>query len=194
VKRRTALAALSTAALLAWLPAARAAEAFEILAVKLEPSADGQGWDLSADLAIALPATLEDAIARGIPLVFVVEFELLRTRWWWWDKTVAEASRAYRLTYHVLTRQYRIQVEGMTASHATLGDALESIARVRGWRVMPYDRVRPGQDYEGWLRMRLDASQLPKPLQLSALTEKDWSPQSLWKRFTLTPRTPASAR
>jgi hypothetical protein len=194
VKRRTALAALSAAALLAWLPAARAADAFEVLAVSLEPSPDGQAWVLSADVAITLPATLEDALTRGIPLVFVLDFELLRPRWWWWDETAAEASRAHRVTYHVLTRQYRVQVDGASTSHATLQEALDSVSRVRGWRVMPRDRVNPARQYEGWVRMRLDASQLPKPLQLSALTDKDWSPQSLWKRFILTPQTPSSAR
>jgi hypothetical protein len=195
VKRRTALAALSTAALLAGLPAAvRAAEAFEVLRAAMEPSLDGESWLLSADFSITLTPMLEDAVNRGITLVFVVEFELLRPRWWWWDESAAEVSRTYRLTYHVLTRQYRVQVEGNTTAHTSLRDALETISRLRNWRVMPRDRVRPGRGYEGWIRLRLDASHLPKPLQLSAITDKDWSLQSLRKRFTLTPQIPPNGR
>jgi hypothetical protein len=195
VKRRTALAALSTAALLAVLPAvARATEAFEVLRVAMEPSPDGEAWQLSADLSITLTPTLEDAVGRGITLVFVVDFEMLRPRWWWWDESAAVVSRAYRLTYHVLTRQYRVQVDGVTTAHATLPEALDAIATLRNWRVMPRERLRAGQAYEGWVRLRLDASHLPKPLQLAAITDKDWSLQSLWKRFTLTPQTPRNGR
>lgn len=188
MKRRTAIAAVSTAALLALLPpAARAADAFEVLRAAMEPSAEGEAWLLSADFSITLTPTLEDAVNRGITLVFAVDFELVRPRWWWWDETAAEVSRAYRLTYHVLTRQYRVQVDGSTSAHASLREALDAISRLRSWRVMPRDRTRPGRNYEGWIRIRLDASQLPKPLQLSAITEKDWSLQSVWKRFLLTP-------
>jgi hypothetical protein len=145
LKRRTAIAALSTAVLLAWLPAAEPAEAIDVLQISLVPSADGDAWLLSADFSLTLTQALEDAVNRGLPLVFVVDFELLRPRWYWWDQVTTAASRTYRLSYHALTRQYRVQVDGSSASFSALADAIESIERLRGWRVMPRDRVRPGQ-------------------------------------------------
>jgi hypothetical protein len=194
LKRRTAIAALSTAALLAWLPAARAADnTIEVLRAGVEPSADGEAWLLSADFSVSLNPQLEDVVNRGVPLYFLVEFELVRPRWYWWGERTAVATQTHRLAYHALTRQYRVLLNGVAQTHLTLGEALEAMARLRGWRVMPRDRIRVGVDYEGWLRMRLDTNQLPKPFQISAFTNRDWNPQSEWKRFDFTPETPRNA-
>jgi hypothetical protein len=40
-------------------------------------------------------------------------------------------------------------------------------------------------DYEAAVRMRLDTTLLPKPFQLSALTNRDLHLESSWKRFTV---------
>ncbi|MFN9773077.1 MAG: DUF4390 domain-containing protein [Burkholderiales bacterium] len=187
MKRRTAIAALSTAALLAWLPAARSADTIDVLNVGIEPSTDGEAWLLSADFSLALTPQLEDAVNKGVPLYFLVEFELLRPRWYWWDERTALATQTHRLSYHALTRQYRVLLNGVPQAFGTLADALDAMSRLRGWRVMPRDRVRGGTPYEGWVRLRLDTAQLPKPFQISALTNRDWNPQSEWKRFPFTP-------
>jgi hypothetical protein len=190
VKRRTALAALSTAALLAWLPAARPSDRIDVLKVDMEPSADGEAWLLSADFELALSPPLVEAVNRGVPLYFLVEFELLRPRWYWWDERAAVATQTHRLSYHALTRQYRVLLNGVPQSHASLAEALDAMARLRGWRVMPRDRTRAGTAYEGWLRLRLDTAQLPKPFQITAITNRDWNPQSEWKRFAFTAENP----
>ncbi|MFM1991256.1 MAG: hypothetical protein RJA99_4213 [Pseudomonadota bacterium] len=195
MKRRTAIAALSTAALLAWLPAARSADTIDVLNVAVEPSADGEAWLLSADFAMSLSPQLEEAVSKGVPLTFLVEFELTRPRWYWWDERAALATQTHRLSYHALTRQYRVLLNGVPQSHATLAEALEAMSRLRGWRVTPRDRTRTGTTYEGWIRLRLDTNQLPKPIQLTALTNRDWNPQSEWKRFPFSPETtPRSAQ
>jgi hypothetical protein len=189
VKRRTALAALSTAALLAWVPAARCADTIDVLNVAVEPSADGEAWLLSADFSLALTPQLEDAVNKGVALYFLVEFELTRPRWYWWDERAAVATQTHRLSYYALTRQYRVLLNGVPFAFPTLAEALDAMSRLRSWRVMPRDRVRPGTSYDGWLRLRLDTNQLPKPFQLSALTNRDWNPQSEWKRFAFAPET-----
>ena len=53
-------------------------------------------------------------------------------------------------------------------------------------RAVPIGRVSnltPGQRYDVWVRMRLDSGRLPKPFQMTAMTNRDWNPQSEWKRF-----------
>lgn len=195
MKRRTAIAALSTAALLAWWPGAGTADTIDVLRVGVEPSADGESWLLSADFALTLSPQLEEAVSRGVSLTFLVEFEMTRPRWYWWDDRTAAATQTHRLSYHALTRQYRVLLNGVPASFPSLGEALEAMSRLRGWRVMPRDRTRPGTAYEGWLRLRLDTGQLPRPLQITALTNRDWTPQSEWKRFAIPPpETPRSAQ
>jgi hypothetical protein len=41
---------------------------------------------LNADFDFAVNATLEEALQKGIPLYFLLEFELTRSRWYWLDE------------------------------------------------------------------------------------------------------------
>ena len=41
--------------------------------------------------------------------------------------------------------------------------------------------------------MRLDTAQLPKPFQVNALTNREWTLSSEWKRFRFNPETTKSA-
>jgi hypothetical protein len=193
VKRRTAIAALSTAALMAWLPAARGADSLEVLQASAEPSSDGEAWVVSADFLIALNSSLEEAVNRGVTLPFLVEFELRRPRWYWWDERAATATQSHRLSYQVLTRQYRLLLNGVPMAFTTLGEAIEAMSRLRGWRAAPRERTPGGGQYEGWLRLRLDTDQLPKSFQVTAITNRNWTPASEWKRFALKLETPRSA-
>ena len=45
---------------------------------------------LNAEFDLALNPTLEEALQKGIPLYFVLEFELTRPRWYWLDEKVAQ--------------------------------------------------------------------------------------------------------
>lgn len=160
----------------------------------LEAADDGNGWLLSADFEMPLTRSLAEAVNLGVPLYFVVEFELRRPRWWWFDAVVAERALHWRLAYHALTRQYRLTLQGVIQPFNSLDEALRTVARVRGWRVIEAGQVKPGVEYDAQVRLRLDASQLPKPFQISGLTNRDWNPQAEWQRFTFTPQTPKSAR
>ena len=75
----------------------------------------------------------------------------------------------------------------MPHAAATLDDALDLMSRLRGWRVMPRDRARAGTPYEGWLRLRLDTAQLPRPFQITAITNRDWNLQAEWTRLRFVP-------
>ena len=180
-------------ALMALMPAAHSADAIDVEQVAFEPSADGEAWVLSSDFSLTLSPALEDAVNRGVPLYFLVEFEMRRPRWYWWDDRAAVATQTHRLSYFALTRQYRVLLNGVSLSFSTLSEALDAMSHLRGWRVMPRERVRPGVSYEGWLRLRLDTDQLPKPFQITAITSRDWNPQSEWKRFNIKQELPKSA-
>lgn len=168
-------------------PQSRAADVIEARSATLEPPADGDGWELAADFTIPLPGRLEEAVNRGVALHFVVEFELARPRWYWWDERTAQASHAYRLSYHALTRQYRVTRDGFAQAFATLDEALRTMSRVRGWRVLGPEQVRPGTEYQAQVRMRLDVSMMPKPFQVTAITNRDWNLHAEWTRFRFTP-------
>lgn len=185
--RALVLVAVLWTALAAVLRPAHGADAIEVRSARIDPSTAGDGWVLSADFAVPLPARLEEAINRGVALYFVVDFELVRPRWYWWDEKTAQATQAYRLSYHALTRQYRLTINGFAQAFATLDEAMQAISRVRGWRVLEPDQVRAGNEYLAQVRMRLDVSMLPKPFQVSAITNRDWNLPAEWTRFRFVP-------
>lgn len=170
------------------------AEAAQQVAPTLQLTSDGDGWALSADFPAPLTRSLADAVSRGVPLYFVLEFELHRPRWWWTDELVAERSATWRLAYHALTLQYRLTRDGVIQPFDSLDEALRALARVRGWRVFDASQVGPGVVYDAQVRLRLDSSQLPKPFQITGLTNRDWNPQAEWIRFTFIPPIPKNVQ
>ncbi len=186
--------ALAAAVLLAGLPAPARADSIEVADVRLEPSFEGDAWALSADFTVPISSRIEESVNRGVALYFVAEFELQRPRWYWWDEKVVQASQTYRLSYHALTRQYRLSINGYQQHYPSLVDAVRAISLLRGWKVVSADRVLPGYTYDAMVRLRLDVSQLPKPFQITAITNRDWNLQAEWKRFAFNPETAKSAQ
>jgi len=151
------------------------------------------GIVVNAEFEFDLPWALEDAINRGVALYFVADFELYRTRWYWFDRRIAAASLTYRLTYSPLTRQYRVARGALALPFDTLADAVASIRRIRGWKVLDRGTMRAGEDYRAQIRMRLDTSQLPRPFQINALTNRDWTLASEWRNVPVPVPVPAAA-
>jgi hypothetical protein len=142
-----------------------------------------EGLVLDADFAFELTPRLAEALANGVPLYFRVEFALTRSRWYWWDETAAERELQLRLSYHALSRHYRLSIGELQRSFASLDEALDALRHLRGWLVVERTVTFADADYEAAVRMRLDTGLLPKPFQLSALTSRDLSLESPWHRF-----------
>jgi len=159
-----------------------AADRIVVTAAQLQLSHDADGSVvLDAQFDFELPPVLEDAVNRGLALYFVIEFELFRPRWYWFDKKLVDVARTYRLTYSPLTRQYRLATGALAQPFDSLAEALAALRRLRGWRVADRTIIRPDDDYTAQVRMRLDTSQLPKPFQVNALTNRDWTLASDWR-------------
>lgn len=142
---------------------------------------------LEADFAIALTPTLEEVLSKGVSLYFLLEFELIRPRWYWFNDKVAETQQQYRLSYNALTRQYRIGAGNLYQNFATLADALEVMSRVRRPLEVEPGTLKKDAAYTASLRLRLDTSQLPKPFHLTALGSREWNVGSDWYRWTVAP-------
>lgn len=142
-----------------------------------------EGWLLSADFVIPFNPRLEEAVNKGVVLYFVVEFELTRSRWYWFDAEIARRSKTFQLSYHALTRQFRLSTGALHQSFATLDEALAVLGRLRNWPVVDRGDVRPEQAYDASLRLRLDLTQMPKPFQVSALANRDWNLASEWAHW-----------
>jgi len=177
---------LSVTLLLAALLQSGTAHAQVIEATEARIEYQDGGFDLAASFDFDLPPALEDALNKGISLYFVVDFQLSRPRWYWFDEKPVNTSRSVRLSYQPLTRQYRVSTGGLQLPFARLKGALQFIQRVRGWRVFERSAVKPGETYHAEVRMRLDLSQLPKPFQINAVNTRDWNLASDWRHFTYT--------
>ena len=143
------------------------------------------GLLLNADFAFELTPRLADVVANGVPLYFVVEFELTRRRVFWFDERTASRRLQLRLSYHALSRQYRLSTGLLQQNFASQEEALNVLKRVRNWLVVERTIPLSGDDYDAAVRMRLDTALLPRPFQLSALTSRDLQLESPWRRFTL---------
>ena len=146
------------------------------------------GWQLSADFDIQFTPSLQEALNRGIPLYFIIEFEVRQPRWWWLDRKNVYAVRERRIAYQPLTQQYRLSVGNYSQNINAFDDLKRQLSSLRGWAVTGRDSLKPGEQYEAGLRMRLDTSQLPRPFQVSAVaSSRDWTLSSDWYRWTVTP-------
>jgi len=142
---------------------------------------------LDADIDIVLSAPLEDALHKGIPLYFQLEFEMVRSRWYWFNDRAVTLQQQYRLSYSALTRQYRIGIGAFYQNFVTLSEALQVLSRVRRREDLDPGALSKGSIYMAGLRLRLDTSQLPRPFNLNALGSREWSLGSDWYRWTVTP-------
>ena len=174
------LAALLCAAVLV----ARAEE-IEVRNVQLLPVEEG--FVLNADFAFDFAPRLAEMLANGVPLYFVVEFELTRPRWYWFDEKAAAKRIQLRLSYHALSRHYRLSTGVLQQNYATLEEALSVLRRVRNWQVVERSAVLADANYDAAVRMRLDVTLLPKPFQLSAITSRELNLESVWRRFAFRP-------
>ncbi|HRK57835.1 MAG TPA: DUF4390 domain-containing protein [Burkholderiaceae bacterium] len=181
-------------------PTALAADRVVVTQAHLAPSSNSEGVALYAQFDFELPFVLEDAINRGIALYFAVDFEMFRSRWYWFDKKVVDQTLTYRLSYSPLTRQYRLGRGALAQPFDSLDEALDTLKRVSGWHVIDKELAQSEADLKGYyaqMRLRLDTAQLPKPFQVAALTHSDWALASDWYALGWAPavaaRVPSSA-
>jgi len=184
-KKCSRLLALAGLPLLLLTAAAGHAEGIEVRDAGLV--AGDEGYFLEADFEITLNSTLEEALNKGVSLYFLVEFEIIRPRWYWFNEKVVNTQQQYRLSYNALTRQYRLGVGALFQNFDTLSEALDFLSRVRRRQVVDAGVLRKGNTYAAAVRMRLDISQLPKPFQLNALASRDWNFGSDWYRWSVAP-------
>lgn len=145
-----------------------------------EIRAVNEGYELGAQFVLKPNPTLEDALEKGVALYFVAELEITRPRSWWWNEGIGEATRRMRIYYNLLLRRYIVDAGYTTQTAPTLEEALAILGRIEHWQVLERGALKPGRRYQARLRLRMDASQLAKPLQIGALTSAKWDLQSGW--------------
>ncbi len=167
--------------------------------LQLDYNADG--LFLSASMDFELPPLAEEALYKGISMHFVAEAIVVRERWYWSDKQVAQAVRYLRLSYQPLTRRWRVNQSttpfgaaglgvALGQSYDELGDAIGAMQRIARWRIAEPGTLEAGTPYVVHYQFRLDMSQLPRPFQIGAMGRSGWS-LSMSRSAELTPAEPA---
>lgn len=176
------------AALALWFATVTFADPIEVNNVGLEIAETR--YSLYADFRLELTAPLLEALNNGVSLGFLVEFELTRPRWYWFDEKTAAERLELQLSYLPLAQQYRLSSGTLHQNFVTLAEALEALGTVHGWPVLRQDQIDNGRKYLASVRLRLDPAQLPTPFRVSAVTNREWTLASEWKRFSFTPLAP----
>lgn len=140
---------------------------------------------LNGSFSLTLTPALIDAVNHGIPLVFQMEAELKRSRWYWVDEILYRARVDRRLTYNALVRNYRVTDGASGRNFVNLNDAITYIARPAEWRLPP-EQAKAGDALDVAIRFRLDPAFLPKPFQVVSFGDSDWRIDSDWRNFHLT--------
>ena len=154
---------------------------------RAEIQASDEGYKLLANSSFDLNSGLENAISHGIPLYFTTDLEMARPRWYWLDEKTVTTKQTTRISYNVLTRQYTATiVGGLQQNYKTLDEAMSLVRRPPRWVVAENGELIVGETYTVAVRVRLDISHLPKPVQVNAINNRDWRLSSDWKRFSHT--------
>lgn len=185
--RRLVRAAVAIAALLVAALATPVARADTIPVRSAELRIDEGEVLLNAEFDLTFNTTLEEALQRGIPLYFTMDFELTRGRWYWLDEKVGQTSLTWRVSYVALTRQYRVGSGLLTQTLGSLEEVERYIGRVTSRPVARAADLAKGTRYEAAIRLRLDVNQLPKPFQVNALASREWTLASDWYRWSFVP-------
>lgn len=145
---------------------------------------------VSARFQTQLPSQLQDALRQGLPLTFELSYQLNSPTWVSYKLKLNQVLNApkpvqYKLTYHPITKSYRVSIGTLVTDYQSLEAALRSVGAIVNWRVLPsgsLDGYVVG-DISADIRLQLSTSQLPKPFQINAITAKNWDLDSGWVRL-----------
>jgi Domain of unknown function (DUF4390) len=166
------------------LPAHAQVSSVEIAQLRVDRSDDG--LFLTAQIKLDLPSIVEDALNKGVAMFFVAEADLLRDRWYWYDRKVSVAVKHIRLAYQPLTRRWRLNMSPEPIGNVGLGvsfsqnfdslqDALQAVQRISRWKIAEVSALEADTRHNIEFRFRLDMTQLPRPFQIGVVGQSEWN-------------------
>lgn len=122
-----------------------------------------------------LARSVDDALSKAVPLFFVAEAEVFRSRWYWRDQRIAHAVRVWKIVYQPLTSTYRVTFGGLSQNYVSRDEAFAAISRGSRWKVAEAGQIDDGSHHYLEFNYRLDTSLLPRPMQIGIGGQADWS-------------------
>jgi hypothetical protein len=162
------------------LAASASAMAFKVLSANTY--LQGEVYRLNAAIEWHLSRSALDALQNGVALNLRLQLEVLHSRAWLWDESIASIRQRFRLEYHALARQYVVTNvnTGQFRSFPDRAAALDSISHIRDFPLLDRSLVTPSEKYYVELRALLDVGALPAPLRALANLSGEWRLSSEW--------------
>lgn len=154
------------------------------------PTVEDLRLQVNARLALELNPATEEALHKGIPLEVVFDINLLRHRWWWTNKLLADWTLRRQISFHALSRQYL--VSGMTPSRPAESFGALDLALVHAGNLSrlelgltPKKNFDPSARHLMQLRARLDIESLPSVMRPLAYASPAWRLNTGWTEWTV---------
>lgn len=163
------------------------AEGFNVLTA--ETALKERVFQLNAKLDLTFSADALDALRSGVPLIVLINIEVLKDRNWWFDKTIAKLEQGYLLLYHALSEKYIIHNlnSGAQQNFVSLNAALNSLSNIEDFPLIDKNLLDEGDNYYVRLRTYLDIESLPAPMRPIAYISSQWQLESDWFSWPLKP-------
>lgn len=147
-----------------------------IVVREVDARQDGHALIVQPELTLALTDAATEAVISGIPITLVLDSRLMRARNYLWDESVSSSEDYIQISYHALSRRFLLH-QTQNNSHRIfrhLDQVLAALGTPEPQRIALDEPLDPEERYYGTLRISLDVSQLPRPLQLPAYLTADW--------------------
>ena len=134
-----------------------------------------EAYFLNADFDLSFSEDLDEAIRKGIPINFIIEFELKKPRKYWFEEEIAKKSKQILLSYHALSRQFILtESDNRLIAFDNLTQAKNELKKIKNWRVFDKSQIDDTDKYLAYLQVKLDQTKLPKQLQVDITTNQEW--------------------
>ncbi len=134
------------------------------------------------------PEALE-ALANGVPLTILMQFQVRQADAWIWDSSVTELELRYAIRHKPLSETYEVYRLPGTAGRTfvTREAAIAALGEIKGLELVDQNRLEPGKAYEVHLKVSLEIEALPLPLRPTAYLSGAWKLASAWTKWPLKP-------
>ena len=153
----------------------------------LETLMQNRVYLLNASFSYQFSSEAIEALEHGVPLLILVDIEIVTPRWYWSDKVIAELEQGYLLLYHALSESYVVHNlnSGTQNNFITLKQALNYLSSIKELPILDANILSPDKDYYLRVRTHLDIESLPAPMRPLAYISSDWQLSSDWYEWPL---------
>ena len=142
---------------------------------------------LDASIDITLPSTVQDALDKGVDLVFITHIQVIQPETILPDKKLLNIPVRKRLGFHPLTKKYIVEdlTFGTRKSFYSLTAALEMVGSVQNISLIDEALSQTHDNTLVRIRVELSHSDLPFPLKIRAKFSPSWYLSSNWFAWNL---------